>query len=136
MKKLLISISVALLAIILCVAFSGCATNVSGKTYAFSEVNLETEEELSSLEQAAVNLAKAAVETAYKGSLTFNEDGTLSGSVSGISAGYWAQDGKNVSLYATSAMSTALLTLTASGSKLEYSVTQSGYTFSITWVKQ
>ncbi|MCD8373378.1 MAG: hypothetical protein LUD27_08790 [Clostridia bacterium] len=136
MKKLLTTLSIALLTVVLCVAFAGCTTNVSGKTYNYDEVVAESDEDLPGLGQAVVSKAKELVEEAFEGAtLTFNEDGTLSGKVSSYSAGYWGQEGKNVSLYATSEMTTALLTFTVSGSKLVLETTQEGFAFSVKFVK-
>lgn len=143
MKKLLTSISVALLAIVLCVAFSGCATNVSGKTYQFDTIEYETENDLSDEVKELLDGIVEGLESTYSGSITFNDDGTVSGTISGFSAGAWKQDGKTVGLYATADSTTALTEYTVSGSKLvyEYETSYSGllvnfsYSITVTYTK-
>lgn len=143
MKKLLTSISVALLAIILCVAFSGCATNVSGKTYQFDTIEYETDAELSDTVKGILDGIVEGLESNYAGSITFNEDGTVSGSIAGISAGAWKQDGKTVGLYASQSSTTALAEFSASGSKLVSETEESysgllvnfSYTIKVTYKK-
>jgi len=120
MKKFVATMASLLAVIILAVTFTACTTNVSGKTYVYSEVKVESEDDLSTTEQGLLTVAQGVVETAVKNyEITFNKDGTVT--YNGTSVGNWTQDGKTVTANGT--------TYTVNGSKLEFGYTQSNFKF-------
>lgn len=93
--KLFVTAVVAVLASVL-IVLSACTTSVAGKTYAFDDIQVNTERELTESEQTVmdttVNLFKRLLGSA---TLTFNDDGTIS--VNGVNMGTYTQDGDQVS---------------------------------------
>ncbi|MGN0806976.1 MAG: hypothetical protein ACI4MN_00830 [Candidatus Coproplasma sp.] len=126
MKKFLKSMTAIFAVVVLAFAFAGCTTNVSGKTYVYSEVIAEIPEDASTIEQGLITTAKGVVEETFKNSeVTFNEDGTV-GSVS-----TWAQDGKTVTVKTGD---TVTATYNVSGKKLERPYQYGSYSFTIVYV--
>lgn len=126
MKKFLKALTAVFAVVILTVTLVGCTANVSGKTYAFSEVVANLPEDASEAEKTLVNGVKPAVEAVFKNvTLTFNEDGTVKDTLS-----KWSQDGKTVTV-TTGDTTTAIYTV--NGKKLERSYEQSGYKFTIVY---
>lgn len=126
MKKFLKAMTAIFAVAILAFAFAGCTTNVSGKTYVYSEVIAVVPEDASTIEQGLITTAKGVVEETFKNSeVTFKEDGTIG------SASTWAQDGKTVTVKTGD---TVTATYTVNGKKLERAYQQGNYSFTVVYV--
>ena len=117
--------AVALIAVVvLACAFAGCTANVSGKTYAFSEIKVDIPKDATEAEKIAINSSKYALELANKMvTFTFKEDGKVN---SGINT--WKQNGKEVTIYAGET-ETVVEKFTVNGNKLEQGVEDIGFSF-------
>lgn len=82
------------------VMLSACATSVAGKVYKFSDVEFTTAEEVSDLEQSAIDFAVELAKESFKGlTFSFAEDGKVSVKVGEeeVSTGVtYTQDGATV----------------------------------------
>ena len=81
MKKILAAIVSTLAIAALCICFAACSTNVAGKTFEFSDVEVTYSGEIPEGQEATVNAsieaAKAFTKSMYAGAtVTFNTDGT------------------------------------------------------------
>ncbi|MDE6790791.1 MAG: hypothetical protein K2J61_03615 [Clostridia bacterium] len=124
--------AVALIAVVvLACAFAGCTANVSGKTYAFSEVKIDLPKDATDAQKTAAEFVKGTLATA-SGSLkhTFKEDGKMG---SGINT--WKQKGKEVTIY-VGETETVAEKFTVNGNKLEQGVEKSGYSFILVFTQQ
>lgn len=66
---------VALIALTL--TLTGCATNVTGKTFVYDSFEYELAEDLTSVEKGVAELAVTGIKKGFENiELTFNEDGT------------------------------------------------------------
>ena len=120
MKKFLAAVATVLAVVVMALTLAGCTANVSGKTYVYSEVQMEIPEGTSTFEQGLMTTAKGAVEVLYKNAkYTFGEDGK----VSGYAVGSWKQDGKTVTVTVGDATTTVF---TVNGNKLEQGIEKNG----------
>ena len=79
---------VALIALTL--TLTGCATNVTGKTFVYDSFEYELAEDLTSIEKGVAELAATGIKKVYENiELTFNEDGTCT-------LGEYTQDGSKL----------------------------------------
>lgn len=110
----------------LCAAFlAACSTDVSGKTYVFSDVTYTGYEEA---DAATYEAYAEQNKTAMEGvTITFNADGTVTTSQSDESV-TWTQSGSTVTIEGEE--------YTVSGNKLTASTTNGGITITITFVQQ
>lgn len=131
MKKFLTALATVMAVVVMAFTLAGCTANVSGKTYAFSEVKLDLPDDATDVQKAAAELVKATLETA-SGSIkyTFKEDGKMG---SGVNT--WKQDGKEVTIYVGST-ETVAEKFTVNGSKLEQGTEKSGYKFVLVFAEQ
>ena len=114
--------------VVLAVGLAGCTANVSGKTYAYSEVVAVIPEDASTIEQGLITTAKGVVEEAFKNAeVTFKEDGTFG------AASKWEQDGKTVTVKTGDAVTA---TYTVNGKKLEQAYEKNGYSFTIVYAQK
>ena len=130
MKKFLTAMTTLLAVVVLALTLAGCTANVSGKTYVYSEVQMEIPDDASTIEQGAMTMAKGVVEGVYKNAkYTFGEDGK----VSGYAVGSWKQEGKTVTITVGEATTTVF---NVNGSKLELGTKQGNYSMKVIFVKQ
>lgn len=128
MKKFLKALTAVLAVVVLAVALVGCTANVSGKTYAYSEVVAVIPDDASTIEQGLITTAKGIVEETFKNAeVTFKEDGTFG------AASTWTQDGNTVTVKTGDAVSA---TYEVKGKKLEQSYKQGNYSFTIVYVQK
>ncbi|MGN0812083.1 MAG: hypothetical protein ACI4MQ_01050 [Candidatus Coproplasma sp.] len=128
MKRFLKAMTAVLAVVVLAFAFAGCTTNVSGKTYAYSEVVAVVPEDATTFEEALIISGKAAVEVVFKNTeVTFNEDGTFG------AASTWTQDGKTVTVKTGD---TVTATYTVKGDKLEQVYVYENISYTIVYVQK
>lgn len=129
MKKFLKALTAALAVVVLAVALVGCTANVSGKTYAYSEVVATIPDDASTIEQGLITTAKGVVEKAFQNAqVTFEEDGKVKDTAS-----TWTQDGKTVTVKTGDTVTT---TFNVNGKKLEQTYQQGNYTFTVVFVQK
>ncbi len=96
MKKLVLGISTALLTVIMCMAFAGCAGKVKGKTYVYEKYEITYADDVNEVLKGVCDTAVATFATGLKGSeIQFKDDGTVV--MAEISYKY-EQDGKTVTV--------------------------------------
>lgn len=95
-KLLTTAIVVALASMLIVLA--ACTTNVAGKTFTYSEVTYEYNDDATTVQRLAVDAAVAAAKVTGKAtaSFAFTEDGTVS--VNGAPAVSYTQDGDQVEI--------------------------------------
>ena len=94
MKKLLMGVSTALLTVIMCMAFAGCASKVSGKTYEYDKYEITYTDDASDIVKGVCDTAVAVLAKGFTGStIEFKKDGKA---VNGAITYNYEQDGKTV----------------------------------------
>lgn len=115
-KKIALCAGMLLMTIILCVGFSGCAVNVSGKTFVYETYEVKYDDSVSEdartlYEATLIGLKKAWALNKF----TFGEDGKATGTA----IGSYTQDGSKLTV---SAGETVLREFTVSCKKLKENV--------------
>lgn len=96
MKKLLMGVSTALLTVILCMAFAGCASKVSGKTYEYDKYEITYTDDANDAVKKLCDTAVAAFTKGMSGTtIEFKKDGKA---VLGVATYDYKQDGKTVTI--------------------------------------
>ncbi|MDE7330595.1 MAG: hypothetical protein K2N30_05900 [Clostridia bacterium] len=128
MKRFLTA-AVSMLAIVaLCVCMAGCATDVKGKTYIYDKAELNTEKELSSVEQAAAEFALALLDESLAGTeIVFSADSDTV-TINKV-PGKYTQEGEKVTFSGITGLTSS--EAIASGNTLTMSGEQGGYTFKL-----
>ena len=130
--KMFTALCAAIAAVVLAISFAACATDVAGKIYKFETVELNTEEELTELEQAAADLVVAAAkEVMADMTIEFSEDGSVvvGGTIGDATTGTYTQDGDIVSF--TGVNDVIAAQATASGNTLEFLTEESGFSVKV-----
>ena len=115
-KKAVLCAGMLLLTLILCIGFSGCAVNVSGKTFVYGGYEVKYDDSVSEDAQTLYEATLVAAKKVWElNRFTFSEDGK----VTGTAIGSYAQDGSKLTV---SAGDTVLREFTVSGNKLKENV--------------
>ncbi len=117
MTKTFKSILVLVVAFMLTLTLTGCASSVAGKTYVYDSFEYELAEDLTAIEEGVAELAVTAVKKVYENiELTFNEDGTCT-------LGKYTQDGSKLTIGDTE--------YKVSGSKITLKIEEANYSVKV-----
>lgn len=115
-KKAVLCVGMLLLTLILCIGFSGCAVNVSGKTFVYEKYEVKYDDSVSEDAQKLYEATLVAAKKVWElNKFTFGEDGK----VTGTALGSYTQDGSKLTV---SMGDTVLREFTVSGKKLKENV--------------